>query len=214
MYLASGSAASVSHEMRRYATLIATIVLLSSQPTLAGVPVSQAVNLEFELHPSLRLVRSPHPVLTRNDLDLHDQELLVMDLAMPRVVEVALDDLAGVRRLDIYDLRDVVQRTMSDRHDAIAAAAAIVDAEVERFHVDQRSRGAAAIVAELRERLETLRRRELDRRTAVVRRKDPRLNAIALSDNVSETATPVQFTEQGDRVTCHASLVDQRSFSS
>ena len=38
--------------------------------------------------------------------------------------------------------------------------------------------------------------------------------AAALSANVSETATPVQFTEQGDRVTCHASLVNQRSFSS
>jgi len=31
---------------------------------LAGVPADQSAYLEFELHPSLRLVRSPYPVLT------------------------------------------------------------------------------------------------------------------------------------------------------
>ena len=109
---------------------------------------------------------SPTPILGRQDLVSLDNQVLIVDLAMPRVVALDIDDLSHVQRLDISDLRDVVARTLRDRHESIDAATAIVDMEVEKFHEDRRSRGAAAIVGDLRSRLEELRSGEIARRRA------------------------------------------------
>jgi glutamyl-tRNA reductase len=57
-----------------------------------------------------------------------------------------------------------VQAALVGRYDALDQANAILDEEVEKFHEDRRSRGAAAIVSELREYLDTLRLHELERR--------------------------------------------------
>lgn len=109
-------------------------------------------------------LESPTPVLSRADWREPVTDVLIIDLAMPRVVHADVAELPTVRRLDISDLRDVVQRTLHERHEAVDAATAIVDVEVEKFHEDRRSRGAAAIVGELRDRLELLRAGEMDRR--------------------------------------------------
>jgi glutamyl-tRNA reductase len=107
---------------------------------------------------------SDRPLLTAADLVGADGDVLVIDLGMPRVVARDVDGLPAVRRLDISQLREVVERTLQDRREAIDEASAIVEAEVERFHEDQRSRGAAAIVGLLREHLEELRNKEVLRR--------------------------------------------------
>jgi glutamyl-tRNA reductase len=107
---------------------------------------------------------SDRPLLSAAGLEGMVGDVLIIDLGMPRVVARDVDGLPGVRRLDISNLRVVVERTLQDRRDAIDEAGAIVEAEVERFHEDQRSRGAAAIVGLLRERLEELRAKELMRR--------------------------------------------------
>jgi glutamyl-tRNA reductase len=107
---------------------------------------------------------SDRPLLAAGDLEGASGDVLVIDLGMPRVVARDVDVLDGVRRLDISNLREVVERTLAERRDAIDEAGAIVESEVERFHEDQRSRGAAAIVGFLRERLEELRTKEVLRR--------------------------------------------------
>ncbi len=109
-------------------------------------------------------IESPEPVVRRAHLGDRTAPLLVIDLGMPRVVDRDVEGASLVTRLDISHLRDVVERTLSERHDSIAAAEAIVDEEVERFQQEVRSRGAAAIVSDLRERLEQLRVGEMERR--------------------------------------------------
>ena len=111
-------------------------------------------------------IEAPGVVLAGRDLLDRQGDLLIIDLGMPRVVDADVDDVADVRRLDISHLRDVVQHTLAERHEAVDAAVAIVDEEVEKFHEDRRSRGAAAIVGELRERLEHVRASEMARRRA------------------------------------------------
>ncbi len=111
-------------------------------------------------------IETTHSLLARGDIESRTDELLIVDLAMPRVVHSNVDELAPIRRLDISHLRDVIARTMAERKEAMDAASAIVDSEVEKFHEDRRSRGAAAIVGELRERLEQLRISEIERRSA------------------------------------------------
>jgi glutamyl-tRNA reductase len=111
-------------------------------------------------------VEVPHALITTEMVATRVSPLLVIDLGMPRVASSEISQLATIDRRDISDLRDVVQRALDDRRDAVNEAVAVVEEEVERFHEDRRSRGAAAIVGELRDRLEALRVQELERRRA------------------------------------------------
>ena len=104
------------------------------------------------------------PLVTREHLAHCVQDLLVVDLGVPRAVTSDLKDLDHVRRIDIDDLRERVEGALGDRHDAIDAATRIVADDVERFLNDQRARGAAAIVSELREHFDEVVTSELARR--------------------------------------------------
>ena len=103
------------------------------------------------------------PVVTREHL-ARCAEVLVVDLGVPRSVTSDVADLAHVRRIDIDDLRDQVERALGDRRDAFDDASAIVTEDVERFLSDQRARGAAVIVSEFREHLDELVETEMNRR--------------------------------------------------
>jgi len=128
------------------------------------VPLADLSAILTDVRLVVAAIEAPAPLLDASSFTNSDGEILVIDLGMPRVIDTDVDTLRHVRRLDISHLRDVVQQTLADRHEAVAAAAAIVDQEVEKFHEDRRSRGAAAIVGELRERLEQLRAQEMERR--------------------------------------------------
>lgn len=154
-----GSLAVLNRTEERGAELVAAL----GDPRATAGPLSVAASAARGARLVVAAVESPEPVLCAADL-AGAGPLLIVDLGVPRVVETQVSALAGVRRLDIADLRAVVERTLAERHEAIDAARAIVEVEVERFHEDRRSRGAAAIVGELRDRLEQLRRAEVERR--------------------------------------------------
>jgi glutamyl-tRNA reductase len=105
------------------------------------------------------------PVVSRANFDEDGADVLVIDLALPRSVASDLGELSPVRRIDIGDLRERVDRALGDRRDAIDDATRIVEDDVERFWNDQRARGAAAIVRDLREHFDDVVASELERRT-------------------------------------------------
>jgi glutamyl-tRNA reductase len=104
------------------------------------------------------------PVLSREHFVECQGEVLIVDLGVPRAVASDVSDLANVRRIDIGDLHSRVERTLGDRRDSIDAAERIVAEDVEKFLADQRARGAAIIVRELREHFDGLVTSELARR--------------------------------------------------
>ncbi len=104
------------------------------------------------------------PVLSREHFVECEGEVLVVDLGVPRAVASDVNDLANIRRIDIGDLRSRVERTLGDRREAIDAAQRIVAEDVEKFLAEQRARGAAVIVRELREHFDELVTSELARR--------------------------------------------------
>ncbi len=104
------------------------------------------------------------PVVSRATLEGNGSDVLVIDLAVPRSVASDVDELSHVRRIDIGDLRERVDRALGDRRDAIDDASRIVEGDVERFWNDQRARGAAAIVRDLREHFDDVVASELERR--------------------------------------------------
>ena len=104
------------------------------------------------------------PVLTREHFATVDHPMLVVDLGVPRAVAHDVDEVPSVRRIDLGDLHERVERALGDRRDAMAAAALIVAGDVERYLDDQRARGAAVIVRQLREHFDELVAGELARR--------------------------------------------------
>ena len=93
----------------------------------------------------------------------HDDPLLVVDLGVPRNVEPAAADLAGVTLLDMDALRAAVEGALSGRQGEVTQAREIVADQLERYRVAARARGAAPVVSALRSRAEELRRSELER---------------------------------------------------
>ena len=108
-------------------------------------------------------VEAPSPVITASQMAGCRQPVLLVDLGMPRTVATELDEMLNVRRVDIGDLRERVARALDGRHDAFDAAHAMVLADVEKYLADQRARGAATIVRELRDHFDEVVATELSR---------------------------------------------------
>lgn len=109
-------------------------------------------------------IEATTPVVTRAHLEQCEHPLFILDLGIPRAVEHAVADLGLIRRVDVDDLRARIEHVLEERHEAIDAARELVEAEVEKFLSDQRARGAATIVRELREHFDGVINAELARR--------------------------------------------------
>jgi len=104
------------------------------------------------------------PLITSTHLKNRTQPLLIVDLGLPRAVDGDVMDVAHVRKVDISDLRTRVELALDHRHGAVDEARQIVLDDVEKFLDDQRERGAAAIVSELREYFDEVVASEMKRR--------------------------------------------------
>lgn len=89
--------------------------------------------------------------------------LLIVDIAVPRDVDPAVAQLDGVTLLNIDDLRRFAQAGVERRSHELAAVEAIIDEELSRFRSAASARGAAPLVAALRQHAESVRAAELER---------------------------------------------------
>jgi len=108
------------------------------------------------------------PVLSRARVEdamrpRRSRPLFIIDIAVPRDVEVAAGNLDQVFLYNIDDLRTIVQDNLARRGAELARAEAIVDEEVARFAAWMQSREIVPTVVALRQRFETIRRAELER---------------------------------------------------
>jgi glutamyl-tRNA reductase len=104
------------------------------------------------------------PIITRRDLERCHQDVLFVDLGLPRAIASDVSGLSNVRRIDIGDLHERVGQALGDRRDAVDDAQRIVAEDVEKYLSDQRARGASAIVSDLRERFDEVVASEMARR--------------------------------------------------
>jgi glutamyl-tRNA reductase len=102
-------------------------------------------------------------VLRRSDVVPRRRPLLVLDIAVPRDVEPAVNELDACYLYDIDDLQAVVDETLAGRRSEASRAEAIVAAEAERFREWRASLEVVPAIASLRARVEEIRERELDR---------------------------------------------------
>ncbi|MEX0846757.1 MAG: glutamyl-tRNA reductase [Ilumatobacteraceae bacterium] len=99
--------------------------------------------------------------------------LLVVDIAVPRNVDAAAAELAGVTLLDLDDLRDWAAKGIEQRNHEAEHVRRIVGDEVERFGVETTARQAAPLVSLLHERAENIRTAELERFAAKLSALEP-----------------------------------------
>ena len=109
-------------------------------------------------------VETTAPVIAKTHVMNASQPLLLVDLGVPRAGGVDVEELDHVRRVDLGDLHLRIEQALGERHEAANEARVIVEHEVERFLHDQRARGAAAIVSELRDHFDEIVEIELSRR--------------------------------------------------
>ena len=107
---------------------------------------------------------APSPLLTRADVAGRDRPLLVLDLGIPRAVAVDVAEVEGVRRVDVGDLGERVERALDGRREAVAVAERLLADDVERYVSEQRARGASRIVSELRDHFDEVVAAEFARR--------------------------------------------------
>jgi glutamyl-tRNA reductase len=81
---------------------------------------------------------SPHHIVERDGLEQvmaqrSERPLLAIDLAVPRDIEPACREIAGVTVHDIDDVQKIVERNESGREAEARQAERIIDAELDRF---------------------------------------------------------------------------------
>ena len=109
---------------------------------------------------------SPVPVVTvarvRDSIEARgDRPLCVLDIALPRDVEVAVGDLDNVFLYDLDDLRAAAAANLEHREEDVPAAQEIIAAEVQKFWDWVAGLAAVPVVREFRDEMDRLRSAEL-----------------------------------------------------
>ncbi len=93
----------------------------------------------------------------------HAEPLLVIDLALPRDVELGGAPLPGVTLIDLDDIQRHIAAARAQRASAAGDARQIVAQELARFRSHLRELSVRPLVVELRQRAESIREQELQR---------------------------------------------------
>ena len=96
----------------------------------------------------------------------NESHLLIVDIALPRDVDAEVGNMNLVTLRDLDDLSQWAKRGIESRANEVGQVRAIITEEVDRFALDQASRQAAPLVAQLREVVEGIRTAELERYSA------------------------------------------------
>lgn len=134
----------------------------------------QAVGYEdfFGVLPEIDIViassAAPHYVLTTGAMRevigrRRGRPMFLIDIAVPRNIEPAVNELEGVFVYDIDDLGRVVQSNLAARKNVAEQAEEIIDEEVQRMLLRLKTREVAPTIVDLQEHLEQVRTGEIER---------------------------------------------------
>ncbi len=111
---------------------------------------------------------APHPILLAEQIAATQVErghrpLLLLDIAMPRDIEMAVESIAGVQRFDIDHLRDTVDGNLARRQTAVPDVERIIEGEAACYLSWLHERQVVPALVELRRRAEDVAEAELER---------------------------------------------------
>ncbi|HET7089928.1 MAG TPA: glutamyl-tRNA reductase, partial [Anaerolineae bacterium] len=122
---------------------------------------------------------APHtiisPALARDVMARRaSRPLIFIDIAVPRDVDPAVKDIPCVHVFDIDDLHARLEGSIAERQNEIPRVEAIIDQEVAGFETWLRGVEVMPVIADLRQKAEAIRQRELERTLRYLPDLDPR----------------------------------------
>ena len=93
----------------------------------------------------------------------YNRPMFFIDIAVPRDIEPSVNEIDNCYLYDIDDLQSVVEANMAEREREAKSAEEIVKKEVTQFFAWLDHLEMAPAIVELKDQMETLRRRELDK---------------------------------------------------
>jgi glutamyl-tRNA reductase len=137
---------------------------------LAGtaVPFEDLFSVMAQVDIVITSTAAPEPIITSSDVAgaLHGRRgrpLFFIDIAVPRNVEPAVNDISNVFVYDVDALRSVVDANLRERKREAQRAESLVEREVAKFSDRLRSLEVVPTIVSLREKLEEIRKAELAR---------------------------------------------------
>ena len=129
---------------------------------------------------------SPHHIVERDDIaqvmaTREGRPLLLVDIAVPRDIEPACREIAGVSLHDVDDVQQIVERNASGREAEAKRAERIIEAELDRFERWLASLEVVPTISALRERADEIVRR-------VLAENEPRWESLSEADRERLTA--------------------------
>jgi glutamyl-tRNA reductase len=133
-----------------------------------AVPFEQLYELAGKADILITSTGAPHSLFRKEHGEkfLHQRRnkpMFFIDIAVPRDVDPAVNDLDGIFVYDIDDLQAVVNANLADRTEEARRAEALIDEEVERFLARLQTADVVPTIVSLQEHLETIRQAEIDR---------------------------------------------------
>lgn len=132
------------------------------------IPFEQLYEAASEADIVISSTGAPHPIFRREHCQafMHrrrNRPMFFIDIAVPRDVDPAVNQLEGIFVYDIDDLQAVAASHMAERGRQAGDAEALITAEVARFHERQRTVNVAPAIIALQQQGEEIRQAELRR---------------------------------------------------
>lgn len=123
--------------------------------------------------------RSEQPLIDRSMVQTvmaqrSDRPLVLVDIAVPRNIAPDVAG-AGVHRFDVDHLRTSLDDALSARQAQIPQVEAIIDEEIAGWEQKAQELQVAPVIADLRQRAETIRQHELERTLRFLGKVDPQV---------------------------------------
>jgi glutamyl-tRNA reductase len=172
-----------------------------------GIPVSfeeiRAQILEADI--VISSTAAPGYVITHDQVKgsmkkRRNRPLFFIDIAVPRDVEPAVNDLENVYVYDIDDLKGIVQVNIGQRQEEAVKAERIVEEEVIKFERWLKTLEAVPTIVSLKEKAETIRQAELKKSLSSLGELNPsqikNLDTLTLSITEKILNDPILFLKQ------------------
>ncbi len=135
------------------------------------IPFEQLYEAASEADIVISSTGAPHPIFRREhgQAFMHrrrNRPMFFIDIAVPRDVDPAVNQLEGIFVYDIDDLQAVAASHMAERSRQAGDAEALIAAEVARFDERQRTVNVAPAIVALQQQAEEIRQTELRRMQA------------------------------------------------
>ncbi|HXJ79440.1 MAG TPA: glutamyl-tRNA reductase [Candidatus Methylomirabilis sp.] len=136
-----------------------------------AVPFEDLLGIMASVDIVIASTAAPEPIIRAADVQRvlqarRARPLFFVDIAVPRNVEAAVNDLDNAFCYDVDDLQSVVDRNLRERQREAQRAETLVAREVERFRARLKELEVAPTIVSLRDKLEAIRRAEVDKALA------------------------------------------------